>query len=48
MGVALRLSWAVEPSAVALGAALGRVRALEREAGKADRVRSGPWPAATS
>lgn len=48
MGVALRLSWAVEPSAVALGAALGRARTLEREEGRADRVRSGPWPAATS
>lgn len=48
MGMALRLSWTVEPSAIALGAALGRARALEREAGRADRVRSGPWPAATS
>lgn len=48
MGVALSPPWAAEPSAVALGAALGQARALEREAGRADRARSGPWPAATS
>lgn len=41
VGVALRSPWAAEPSAVALGAALGPARAMEREAGRADRPARG-------
>lgn len=36
-GAALRPPWAAAPSAVALGAALGRAGAMKREAGRADR-----------
>lgn len=38
VGAALRPPWAAAPSAVALGAALGRARAMKREAGRADRA----------
>lgn len=48
VGAALRPPWAAAPSAVALGAALGQARAMKREAGRADRPRSGPYPAAIS
>lgn len=37
VGVALRPPWAAAPSAVALGAALGRARAMKGEEGRADR-----------